>query len=78
MYDKYITGNTFTALTRLPRNKGLLLSSNSGITASFYVLNDQGNTFTMNVVINGGLNILPMQVHTVSNFPAGITGLYLN
>jgi len=77
MYDKYNTGNTFTALTKLPRNKGMLLSA-TGVTSSFYIMNDQGNTFTMQAWITGGLNILPMQVHTVFNIPAGLTGLYLN
>jgi hypothetical protein len=74
MYDKYQTGNTFIASTtnRIPKHKGFLFSG--GGTASFYLVNDQGNTFRYNINFTSGMNILPVQSFMVN----GLTGLYLN
>lgn len=77
MYDKYLTGNTFaTGSTRLPKHKGFLFNGTDG--ATFYMLNDQGNTFAYNLGFTGGPNILPMSVYSVFSMGSGLTGLYLN
>ena len=77
MYDKYLTGNTFaTGSTRLPKHKGFLFEGTDG--ATFYLMNDQGNTFSYNIGFTGGPNIFPMSVYSVFQMGAGLTGLYLN
>ena len=76
MYDKYLTGNTFaTGSTRLPKHKGFLFNGTG--TVSFYLVNDQGNTFTFNIGFTGGNNIHPMNAYSVTSL-GGITGIYLN
>lgn len=76
MYDKYISGNTLPIDAKLPKIKGLAIFGNGN--ASFYIVNDQGNTIGMTLGFSGGMTILPMQVHTVRPLPAGLTGMYLN
>ena len=81
MYDQYLTGNTFlTGPTGLPKHKGFLFcNSDTNIKgATFYFLNDQGNTFVMGLSFGSGINILQMRVYSVLDMAAGLTGLRLN
>ena len=81
MYDKYLRGNTFlTGPTGLPKHKGFLFShsASAGLSAGFYIINDEGNTFFMGLTFASGINILPMQIHTLRPHPTGLTALYLN
>jgi hypothetical protein len=81
MYDKYLTGNTFTTGTsRLPKHKGFIFDvtgvSYSGVT--FHILNGQGNTLAMNIEFPTGSHFFPMSVYSVLALGSGMTGLYLN
>jgi hypothetical protein len=81
MYDKYSTGNTFaTGSTRLPKHKGFLFthSNSAGLSAAFYFVNDQGNTFAMGLTFGLGVTILPMEAYSVVGMATGLTGLRLN
>jgi hypothetical protein len=81
MYDKYLRGNTFlTGPTGLPKHKGFLFShsASAGLSAGFYMINDEGNTFFMGLTFASGINILPVGVHSVVNMATGLTGLRLN
>lgn len=81
MYDKYLRGNTFlTGPTGLPQHKGFLFSHSvsSGLGATFYMVNDQGNTFTMGLTFGVGVTILPVAVYSVVNMATGLTGFRLN
>lgn len=81
MYDKYLKGNTFlTGPTALPNHKGFLFShsTSGGLSAGFYFLNDQGNTFFMGLTFSDGVTILPIGVYSVLNMATGLTGLRLN
>lgn len=76
MYDKYLRGNTVAIDTVLSKMKGMLISGNGN--ASFYIVNDAGNTIGITLGFSGGINILPMQIHTLRPHPTGLTALYLN
>ena len=84
MYDKYLTGNTFTtgSTTRFPKHKGFLIFSNgttgfgNGFTA--YIYNDQGNTFSMNFPTAPGPNYYSNQFYSIVALTAGITGIMMN
>lgn len=81
MYDQYLTGNTFlTGPTGLPKHKGFIFcNSDTNIKdATFYFLNDQGNTFAMGLSFGVGTHILPMRVYSVLGMATGLTGLRLN
>ena len=61
MYDKYLTGNTFTpGSTRFPKHKGFLLFPTAGTALAqgftAYIYNDQGNTFPMCFPLIAGAN----------------------
>jgi len=80
MYDLYQTGNTLPVGTgfRLPKHKGILLSSNTVNGAAFYFLNDQGNTFLAGLSFAAGFEILPIQVWSVHTLGSGQTAYRLN
>lgn len=80
MYDLYQSGNTLPVGTgaRLPKHKGILLSSNTVGNASFYFLNDQGNTFLAGLSFAAGVNILPVGVWSVQSLASGLTAYRLN
>ena len=75
MYDKYLSGNSFSVNTRLPKHKGILIAGNG--TVGFHLFNSSGNTFDVTLGFSGGTEIFPMQVSAVTNLN-GLTGLYLN
>jgi hypothetical protein len=78
MYDKYQTGNTFaTGATKLPKHKGFLFTG-AAVGATFYFINDQGNTFSMGITFPAGVTILPVGAYSVLSMGAGLTGLMLN
>lgn len=81
MYDKYNTANSFQpGPSRLPRHKGFLFN-NTGLTgATFYLVNDVGNTFSFYMGLTGPNQpiIVPMQAWSVLALGTGLTGLYLN
>ena len=78
MYDKYLTGNTFaTGANKLPKHKGFLFTG-AAVNATFYFVNDQGNTFSMGITFPAGVTILPVGAYSVLSMGAGLTGLMLN
>lgn len=83
MYDKYFSGTTFgvgaAAATRLPKHKGIHISTSSAPAGTtFYMINQNGNTFTYNAVFPVGSSIFPFQVWSVLTLGAGQTGMYIN
>ena len=80
MYDLYQLGNTLPVGTgaRLPKHKGILMSSSSAAGASFYFYNDQGNTFLAGLSFAAGIEILPIEVWSVQGIAAGQTAYRLN
>jgi len=80
MYDKY---NSLTPLpaagTRIPKHKGILISSDSNGFVRFNYLNVTGNTFTTGLTLSSGISILPVEVHSLNtSLPAGVTAYYIN
>jgi hypothetical protein len=79
MYDKYQTGNTFvTGATQFAKHKGFLFSTSTTSGATFYFINDQGNTFSMGLTFPAGVTILPVGAYSIVSMAAGLTGLRLN
>jgi hypothetical protein len=83
MYDKYLTGNTFSiGSTKLPKHKGFLIHNNStsaaanGFTA--YVVNDQGNTLSFNFPLAAGPNYFSNQFYAITAFTTGVTGIMMS
>lgn len=83
MYDKYLTGNTFTVgPTKLPKHKGFLIHNNStsnlanGFTA--YLVNDQGNTLSMNFPLTTGSNYFSNQFYAIPAVTTGVTGIMMS
>lgn len=79
MYDSYLRGNTFTVdgNIRQPKHKGFLFNSSGG-GATFYLVNDSGNTISIGVTFAAGMNIFPVQVYSVAGMATGLTGYRLN
>ena len=78
MYDKYLTANKITVNTKIPKHKGILVSANASanIPLSLYV--GDGSTLSAGLTFNSGVTIFNMQVYSITSFPAGTTGFYLN
>ena len=82
MYDKYLTGNTFPlGSTRLPRHKGFLImggatATTTGFTA--HIVNDQGNTISMNFNLAPGPNYFSNQFYAITALTSGVTGIMMN
>jgi hypothetical protein len=79
MYDQYLRGNTFAVdgTIRLPKHKGFLFTG-AAVGATFYLFNDAGNTISVGVTFAAGMNIFPVQVHSVVGMGTGLTGYRLN
>jgi hypothetical protein len=80
MYDKY---NSLTPLpaagTRIPKHKGILISSHTTGFVRFDYLNVTGNTFTTGLTLTSGISILPVEVYSLNtSLPAGVTAYYMN
>jgi hypothetical protein len=82
MYDIYQSGNTFpVGANRLPKHKGFVMFGGAtaipfGFTA--YILNDQGNTISMNFNLDAGPNYYPNKFYAIAAMTAGVTGMMLN
>jgi len=85
MYDKYLTGNTFSiGSTKLPKHKGFLIHNNSasnlanGFTA--HLVNDQGNTLSMNFPLTAGPNYFSNEFYAITalNTSSGVTGIMMS
>lgn len=82
MYDIYQSGNTFpVGSARLPKHKGFVMfggatATTTGFTA--YILNDEGNTISMNFNLAAGPNYYSNKFYAITALTAGVTGLMLN
>lgn len=78
MYDKYFQANPITTGSKIPKHKGILISANASTNISLNLVNVNGNTFAAGITFAAGPTIFPMQVHSISTIPAGVTAFYLN
>ena len=82
MYDKYSQANSFSlGSSKLPKHKGILFTgANSSTTAAstLHVVNINGSTAALSLIVNQSPYILPMQVYAVTALATGVTAWYLN
>lgn len=80
MYDKYLTGSTFSPNgNRLPKHKGVIFNTptaTQGFTA--YFMNSDGNTITAAFYLPAGPTVFSQQFYGISALTSGVTGFLLN
>lgn len=78
MYDKYLQANPITANSKIPKHKGILISANAPTSITFNMFNASGGTLSTGLTFAAGQSILPISLHSIVSFPAGVTAFYLN
>jgi len=78
MYDKYQNANKITVNAKIPKHKGILITANADAHIPLSVYIGDGSTLSAGLTFAAGTTILPMEVYSITSFPAGTTGFYLN